>query len=320
MQSSSHQMRVEAIRFEAEGVNTIELVSCDDSLLRVEAGAHVDLHLPGNLVRSYSLCNTPGETHRYVVAVAKDASSRGGSAYLHDQLRVGQILKVSEPINNFMLDPSAEHTVLIAGGIGITPIYAMVQALAVTQRRWELHYAARSRRVAAFVSALSKLGHSDRINLHFDEEHAGLPIDLAAVVAGAPEGAHLYCCGPSAMIRGFQEATAALPPRHIHVEFFKAASNESEKTPSGSFQVKLARSGTVLTVDEGRSILDTLLDAGVEVGYSCMEGICGSCEIAVIEGEPDHRDMVLSAAQQKANKSMMICCSRAKSPFLVLDV
>lgn len=319
MAMQSRLMRVEAIRFEAEGVLSFELVAPHDTLPPVEAGAHVDVRLPQGLSRSYSLCNPPGEVHRYVIGVARDPASRGGSAYLHDQLRVGQILEVSGPRNNFALDPSAGHSVLIAGGIGVTPIFAMMQSLAACGRTWELHYAARSRRGGAFAQAIMSLAGKNSVSLHFDEEHGGRPLNIAPIVDAAPAGAHFYCCGPTPMIKAFEAATASLPGEQVHVEYFKAAEPPVEQPLSNRFEVMLARSGRVLQVDEGRSILDTLLDAGVEVAYSCMEGVCGSCEIAVIEGEPDHRDMVLSNAQKKAGKSILVCCSRAKSPRLVLD-
>jgi len=313
-------MRVEAIRFEAEGVLSFELRLLQGELVPVDAGAHVDLHLPGGHTRSYSLCNAPGETHRYVVAVARDAASRGGSAYLHEYVRPGQVIDVSGPRNNFALDRCAAHSVLIAGGIGVTPMYAMAQGLAATGRRWEIHYATRTRRVAAFVPNLTALARQGTVRLHFDDENGGRPLDLKAIIAAAPAGSHFYCCGPGAMIDAFQGAAGGLPPGQVHVEYFKAPARAPQDNVPGRFEVMLARSGRVLHVDEDRSILDTLLDAGVDIPFSCMEGICGSCEVAVIEGEPDHRDMLLSAADQKAGKKMMVCCSRAKSERLVLDV
>jgi tetrachlorobenzoquinone reductase len=319
MEPATRPMRVEAVRFEAEGVLSFELRQLQGELAPVEAGAHVDLHLPGGHTRSYSLCNAPGETHRYVVAVARDAASRGGSAYLHERVRPGQIIDVSGPRNNFALDRSAAHSVLIAGGIGVTPMYAMAQGLAAAGRRWEIHYAARNRRVAAFVPSLAGLAGQGKVHFHFDDEKGGRPLDLKAIIAAAPVGSHFYCCGPGAMIDAFQSAAAGLPPEQVHVEHFKAPAKTPKDNVPGRFEVMLARSGRVLHVDEGRSILDTLLDAGVDVPFSCMEGICGSCELAVIEGEPDHRDMLLSAAERKAGKTIMVCCSRAKSERLVLD-
>jgi vanillate O-demethylase ferredoxin subunit len=313
-------MRVEAIRFEAEGVLSFELCALQGTLAPAEAGAHVDLHLPGGHVRSYSLCNAPGETHRYVVGVARDPASRGGSAYLHEYVRPGQVIEVSGPRNNFAPDLGAPHSVLIAGGIGVTPLFAMVQGLVAAGRSWEMHYATRTRRVAAFVPALERLGVHGKLRLHFDDENAGRPLDLQSILAAAPAGSHLYCCGPGAMIDAFQAAAAALPAEQVHVEYFKAPAHSSDDSVPGRFEVMLARSGRLLHVDEDRTILDTLLDAGVDVPFSCMEGICGSCEVAVIDGEPDHRDMVLSQADQTAGKTIMVCCSRAKSQRLVLDV
>jgi ferredoxin-NADP reductase len=323
MAVQSRFMRVQAIRPEAEGVSSYELSPIQDECLPpVEAGAHIDLHLPNGLVRSYSLCNKPGETHRYVVAVSRDAASRGGSVYLHDQVRVAEVVQVTGPRNNFALDLTAPHTVLVAGGIGITPIYAMAQRLQAMQASWELHYAARSRRVAAFVAALRMLAPDCRVRFHFDDEHNGQTLPLEPIVSHAPVRSHFYCCGPGVMLAAFEEATAQLPRNQVHVEYFRAPvpTTSGDTTSRGNFEVKLARSGLVLNVSDGKSILDAILDAGVDVPYSCMEGTCGSCEVSILEGEVEHRDSVLTAAQRSTGKSMMICCSRARSSRLVLDV
>jgi ferredoxin-NADP reductase len=316
-------MRVQAIRLESESVQSYELTPVQDECLPpVEAGAHLDLHLPNSLVRSYSICNAPGETHRYVVAVSRDPASRGGSVYMHDQVRVAQVLHVGGPRNNFQLDLSASHSVLVAGGIGVTPIYAMAQQLQALGASWEMHYAARSRQAAAFVPALRSLAEDGRVKFHFDDEHEAKPLDLPPIVASALGGSHFYCCGPGVMLCAFENATEMLPRGQVHIEYFKAPARSVtvDAAVPESFEVKLAKSGMVLQVEKDKSILETLLDAGVEVPYSCMEGTCGSCETAILEGDADHRDTVLNDAQRKSGKTMMICCSRARCSRLVLDV
>lgn len=315
------QLRVRALTWEAETVLGVELVPlAPDTLLPpVEAGAHVDLHLPGNLQRSYSLLNTPGERRRYCIAVNKDAASRGGSRWVHESLRPGAVLTVSAPRNNFPLDEGAPQSVFIAGGIGITPMLSMIRRLNTLGRPWWLHYAARTRAHAAFADTLRELaahgpGH---VEFRFDQEPGGRMLDLAAVVRALPEGAHVYCCGPVGMLDTFETVTAALPRERVHVEYF--AAKEAAST-AGGFVVKLHRSGRSIDVKPGQTILDSLIAAGVEPPWSCREGVCGTCETRVLDGTPDHRDLVLGAAEHAKNDRMMVCCSGSKSATLVLDL
>jgi ferredoxin-NADP reductase len=314
------QVRVKRINFEAEAINSYELVAPEGSdLPAFTAGSHIDLHLPNRMIRSYSLVNDPGERGRYVVAVNKDAASRGGSRFVYETVRPGDFLTISPPRNNFALEENAVHSVLIAGGIGITPVLSMIRRLDVLGRYWELFYAARTRSAAAFLDALEALRPNPRakIHLNFDQEPPGRPLDLAAIVKQVPMDAHLYCCGPVSMLEAFEAATADRPGKHVHVEYFKA---REKPAAAGGFEVKLARSNRSIAVQAGKSILDALLDAGVSVSYACTEGVCGTCETKVIDGLPDHRDLFLSKEEQAANKTMMICCSGSKSPALVLDL
>jgi ferredoxin-NADP reductase len=314
------QVRVKRISFEAEGINSYELVSPGGGdLAAFTAGCHVDLHLPDGMIRSYSLVNDQSERGRYVVAVNKDAATRGGSKFIHEKLRVGDILTISHPKNNFFLQENAAHSVLIAGGIGITPLLSMIGRLEALGRSWELFYVARTRSAAAFLDELNALRPNVHANIHvnFDQEPAGRMLDLVAIVKDAPENAHLYCCGPVSMLEAFEAATIDRPADHVHVEYFKA---KEKPAVAGGFEVKLARSNRTIAVPAGKSILDALLDAGVAASYACTEGVCGTCETRVIEGMPDHRDLFLSNDEQAANKTMMICCSGSKSPTLVLDL
>ena len=244
----------------------------------------------------------------------RDRSSRGGSSFIHDKLRVGQIVEIGGPRNNFPLDEDAGHTVLIAGGIGITPIWCMAQRLDKRGRSFELHYACRERGEAAFLDELRRL---DKAALHFDAESEGRFLDIAAIVAAAPLHAHYYCCGPQPMLMGFETATRHLPPETIHVEYF---SPKQEAATKGGYLVELQRSGRQFEIGVGKTILQVLREAGIEAPYSCEEGICGACEVAVLSGTPDHRDNVLSEAARQAGNAMMICCSGSKSAKLVLDL
>ncbi|WP_245284652.1 PDR/VanB family oxidoreductase [Bradyrhizobium sp. th.b2] len=283
------------------------------------AGSHIDLHLPNGMIRSYSLVNDQRERQRYVIAVSRDGESRGGSSFVHDCIKAGDILRVSRPRNNFSLREEAEHSILIAGGIGITPLLSMMRRLEALGRRWELFYAARTRAAAAFLDELAALRPDVHLNMHvdFDDERSGRVFDIPAIVKNAPAHAHLYCCGPVPMLEAFEAATADRPAGHVHVEYFQA--REAPAT-EGSFDVRLARSNRTIAVDAGKTILDALLDAGIAVNYACAEGVCGTCETGVLEGIPDHRDQFLSEEEHATNKSIMICCSGARSRTLVLDL
>ena len=313
-------VRLHAVRFEAEGIHSFEFRPLDGQHLPAfSAGSHLDVQLSGGLIRSYSLLNDPRERHRYVVAVARDRASRGGSSYVHDRLRVGDAVTVGLPRNNFPLDEGAADTLLIAGGIGITPMLCMVRRLQALGRPWRLHYCARTRRHAGFLDELMDLAgdQPERVKLNFDGEQFGKILDIAAVVRDAAPATHLYCCGPLPMLEAFERATAHRNPSTVHVEYFTA--KEAPAT-AGGFEVELRRSGKTLPVPPGKTILDVVIDAGVSVAYSCLEGICGCCETKVLEGQPDHRDLLLSKEDQAANKTMMICCSGSKGAKLVLDL
>lgn len=282
----------------------------------VQAGAHIDIHLANGLSRSYSIVNSQDEIDRYLIAVKNEATGRGGSRFIHTELRVGQRLRIGMPRNNFRLREDACHSVLIAGGIGITPLYSMIQRLQKLGRSWELHYAAANRDHAAFVEQLAQLG--PRVHFYFahDKPDAGA-LNIQNTIDASRKDADFYCCGPAGMLVDFEAATASIPSNRMHVEYFSA---RDEPAVEGGFEVVLQRSGERLTVDSGETILDALIKRGIDVPYSCMEGVCGSCQVGVIEGTPDHRDLILSKEEREANDRMLICCSGSKSPRLVLDL
>lgn len=315
--SQSFPMRVQRIEWEAEGVISVELRRPDGAPLpEFTAGAHIDIHLPNGLVRSYSLSGDQSDRQRYIVGVGLDAASRGGSLYIHNQLRVGQILQIAGPRNHFPLVEDAERVVFIAGGIGITPMFCMMRRLNVLGRKFELHYATRNRQRMAFLASLQALGP---VHIHCDDEQGGRPLDLVAIIQKHPVGTHFYCCGPTPMLTAFEQATAHLPADLVHVEYF-SPKPQDPAAESSTFTVVLARTGREYVIPADKSILDVLAHQGVKVDSSCQDGICGTCETRVLEGVPDHRDSVLTKAEREANKSMMICVSRCKGERLVLDL
>ncbi|WP_310631351.1 PDR/VanB family oxidoreductase [Paraburkholderia sp.] len=312
------QARVRTLRHEAQRIASIELVPVEGEVFPpFTPGAHLDVHLPNGLTRSYSLVNAPEEQGRYVIGVLHDEKSRGGSRWLHEELRCGATLSIGAPRNNFALDEAASSTLLVAGGIGVTPMLCMYRKLRERGRAVQFVYCARSRAQAAFLDELAALG--GEVQLHFDDEHDGRPFDLAACLARQTSDVHAYCCGPGAMLDAFQSACAEAGIANVHIERF-AASAPVESAQRTGYTVELARSGRTLFVPAGKPLLDALLDADVDVEYSCREGLCGACQTRVLGGCVDHRDSVLTQSERAANDAMMICVSGAQSGTLVLDL
>ena len=309
------ELRVTAIKWEAKDVVSVELQAPDHSPLPTfTAGSHIDLHLPGNLVRSYSLLNDQNETSRYVIGVALDAASRGGSRYVHHDLRVGSLLKIGGPRNHFpVVEAAAEH-VLIAGGIGVTPMLAMLRRLVSLGRKVSFYYAIREISRQAFAGEISGLCQP---HFHIDAEQ-GAPLDIKKIIA-EHQNAEFYCCGPAPMLAAFEAATQDLPAEHVHVEYFSAKAPQDVGEDMG-FEVECHKSNKIVSVPANISIADALIKAGIDVPVSCCEGICGSCETAILDGIAEHRDSVLSKQEKLNNKVMMVCVSRAKSDRLVLDI
>ena len=318
------QAYVHTLRHEADDVLGVELRPMPGSqpFPSYTAGAHIDLHLPNGMVRSYSLLTLPGSGPGYHIGVLKDRASRGGSRCVHEQLRIGTRLGITSPLNNFELDESASHSVLIAGGIGITPILCMARRLTSLGKPFELVYLARARPAAAFVDEITALGAP--VHWHFDAEQGGPP-DLAALLASRPGSGnsaqvHHYACGPAPMLDAFSAACTALGYANGHIERFTAAEVAAADDARSSYRVVLSYSNKTIQVTPGTTLLSALRAAGLDPATSCEEGICGTCETRVLEGRPDHRDSVLSAAERLANKSMMICVSGCKSESLVLEL
>ncbi|KVK89342.1 Vanillate O-demethylase oxidoreductase [Burkholderia cepacia] len=321
MSAATLTVRVARKWQEARDICGFEFVSDDGSPLpSFEAGAHIDVHLPGGLVRQYSLCNHPEHADRYQIAVLRDADGRGGSRAIHDEVRQGDTVRISVPRNQFPLAPDAPHHLLLAGGIGVTPILSMAERLFSSGMPFDMHYCARSTERMAFVERISAAGFHDRARLHVDDGEPAQRFDLATVLAAAPEGTHLYVCGP----RGFMDAVLnAARERNwaearLHYEFFGGAVASSGA--DRAFRVRIASSGMVIDVPAECTVIAALAANGVDVLTSCEQGVCGTCATRVLEGEPDHRDSYLTEAEQAAGDQFMPCCSRSRSDLLVLDL
>ena len=311
-------VRVTDVRAEALDVMSLEMRAVGGGELPpFEPGAHLELHLPNGLIRHYSLTNDWRERDRYVVGVARVADSRGGSSFVHSTIRAGAQLTICGPINNFGLDRSAERFLFIAGGIGITPIMAMVRWCVAKDKPWRLIYAARSRQRAAFYEELRGLAR-DCAQFHFDDE-CGQVLDVAEAVAGWNEGERVYCCGPAPLMDSVKALTGHLPSGTVRFEWFTTP-KQDEPREANAFRVRLERSRLEFDVPEHKSILEVIEENGIEHPFSCREGLCGTCLTNVLSGEPDHRDYVLSDEERASGKLMTICCSRSKSPQLVLDL
>jgi ferredoxin-NADP reductase len=309
------EVRLSAVRYAARDINLYEFSRLDGGVLpSFEPGAHIDVHLPNGIVRQYSLIECEPQPRRYVIGVKLDPQSRGGSRHLHNEMRVGQALKISWPRNNFPLVESAPHSILIAGGIGITPIWCMWSRLQSKARSATLYYSSRSRCDVVFPDQL--VGKADAV-LHLDDENNGSVLDLQRILSTVPKDTHVYCCGPTPMLKAFEAATASWPADRVHVEYFTASAPAAAE---GGFTVELKRSGREIKIEPGQTILAALTAAGVDAPYSCEEGVCGACMTKVISGEPDHRDTVLTPSERASNKKIMICCSGSKSNRLVLDL
>ena len=311
---------VARLTHEAQDVLGLELRSKDGSTLPAfTSGAHIDLHLPGNICRQYSLSNCSSERDRYVIGVGLAPASRGGSSYVHQKLAVGDELEVSEPRALFGIDESASEHVFIAGGIGITPIMSMVRWCIANNKPWKLLYCVRTRSRAAYSWTLAP--HGDRVQLHVDQEAAGVP-DLKGFIGSAGPGAHVYCCGPEGLMNAVGNAAAevGLAKAATHFERFAPPENAAPAAPAGSFQVLLNRSGKIITVAPEQSMLEALESCGESLPFSCREGMCRSCELPMLDGEADHRDYVLSDEERDAHRCILPCVSRARSERIVVDL
>jgi vanillate monooxygenase ferredoxin subunit len=305
---------------EAQDIVSLELASADGSALPpFSAGAHIDVHLGDGLVRQYSLCNDANETHRYLICVLREPASRGGSAALHERISEGDLLRIGVPKNHFPLVP-ASKTLLLAGGIGVTPILCMAERLARIGADFEMHYCTRSVDRTAFLERISSSPFADKVRFYFDDGPLANRLDLSGVLGAQPENCQLYVCGPGGFIASVKNTAKemAWADEAIHFEYF--AAQPVQASEEAAFEVQVASTGATYFVPANVSILQVLLENGIEVPASCEQGICGTCITRVLGGTPDHRDMFFNDAEHAKNDQITPCCSRSLTPLLVLDL
>jgi ferredoxin-NADP reductase len=311
-------LRVRSITWLAEAINGYELVDPRGrDLPRFTAGAHVGLRLGGGPVRDYSLWNDPAERRRYCIAVLCEPDPAALSHRLHASVKAGDLVEVSPPRNNFPLDPTARHHLLLAGGIGITPIMAMIAELRRCRAGFLLHYCTRSPEATAFRDELELLAAQGRVRFHHDGGDASRGLDLAAALRDPAPGTHLYCCGPPPLLAAAAQAAGAWPPGTVHSEDFSAPS-EIGFGEDRAFRVRLARQGGEYEIGPRETILEVLRRHGIAVKSACELGYCGACTTRYLAGEPEHRDDLLPAADRA--RYLLMCCARARTPVLELDL
>lgn len=316
-----YKVRVEKVVEEAVGIRSFRLVPCDGAALEpYEPGAHVDVLGPTGVTRQYSLCSPPDDTSGYLIAVKREDASRGGSAALHESVQEGAELTISAPRNLFSLAAGASEYLLFAAGIGITPLLSMAYRLNRLGQPYHLHYFVRSREHAAFVHLLESEAFEGKVTFHMAKERDAVGQVLAGCMAKAAPGALAYTCGPAAFMRRVvEEGERSIGPDAVHLEHFQA-DPEAASLPAGAFEAELAQSGKVIVVPEGTSLVDALQAAGCDIDTECREGICGTCVVPVIAGEPDHRDNCLSKKEKASNKQICACVSRSRTARIVLDL
>ena len=283
------------------------------------AGSHIDVHIRPDLIRQYSLCNHPEEKHRYLIGVLRDPASRGGSAAIHDEIREGDLITISEPKNHFAL-ARARRSLLLAGGIGVTPLLCMAERLAHTGADFELHYCTRSADRVAFRPRIEASDFAGHVHYHYDDGDAAQKLDLDELLGVPDHSSHLYVCGPTGFIDHVCKAaqTHGWRTQNVHFEHFGAAPVDS--SADQAFEVELASTGEVFTIPPGQAVTQVLKQHGVDIPVACERGVCGTCVTHILEGTPEHRDQFLSDAEKVGNDQFTPCCSRARTALLVLDL
>ena len=321
------KLRVHAIRWEAEDIHAFELRDpAGAPLPAVQAGAHVDVHLGAGRVRSYSLAGNPAERSHWLLGVLREKQGRGGSRAMHEQVRVGELLTVGLPRNAFALHPDSlksqaqggGHSILLAGGIGITPLKAMAHTLQQQGASFELHYCARTPAHTAFAQDLRAVVPAGQLHFHHDHGNPEQGLDIAALLRSPAPGTHVYFCGPAGFMKACEAATAHWPAGTVHSEHFKAPEPAAKSMPDGAFEVRLARKGVTLQVQPEQTIVRAIELAGHRVPTSCLSGLCGSCKVNYLEGEVEHNDYILS--DEEKTRCLTVCVSRSRGPLLVLDL
>ncbi|HEX9072727.1 MAG TPA: PDR/VanB family oxidoreductase [Pseudolabrys sp.] len=300
----------------ADGIHLLEFSDpAGKPLPEFTAGAHITVRVPNGLLRKYSLCNDPAKRDRYQIAVKREKNGRGGSCNLIDHVKAGDELMVTAPVNDFGLPPRAQDFLFIAGGIGVTPIMAMIRQVVAEGKRFRLFYCSRSPETTAFRDELSAPQFKNLVTIHYDQGDAARALDLRPILAERKNREHLYCCGPRPLMEAVRAMTDHWSSTAVHFEAFSEA--ETHKAGDKPFKVRLARSGAVLDVPTSKTILEALREHGLEVPSSCETGTCGTCRTKLLAGEADHRDLVLAEHERK--DTIMICVSRARSDEITID-
>ncbi len=313
-------LKVNKITQEAEGIQSYELVDPKGGLLPMfTAGGHLDIELGNGLARQYSISSDPADVDRYVIAVLREPESRGGSVWMHDNLKEGDAVTVHTPRNNFPLSDQAKHHILMAGGIGVTPMMAMARDLSARGESFEMHYCTRTPARTAFKDEIAASNFADKVHFHHDNGNPAEGFDIAGFLKDVRDGAHVYYCGPGGFMHACEQAADHWPRGTVHFEFF-SVDETVEHGDSEAFQVEIASTGQMLDVPADKSIVDVLRANGFEVETMCEEGICGTCATVMLSGDADHRDFVLDDEEKERGEFIMVCCSRSKSPVLKLDL
>ena len=313
-------VRVARKALEAEDICSFELVPERGRLPPFTAGSHIDVHIPGGLIRQYSLCSKPFDLDFYQIAVLRDPASRGGSIAMHASVHQGDLIQISEPRNHFPLETTTDRPLLLAGGIGVTPILCMAERLAYVGAEFEMHYWTRSSTRTAFMKRLQSGALASNVQFHFDDGPPAQKLTLDEVFAETTAGRRAYICGPGGFLEAALNAArrARWDESQIHFESFKSA--PVIDPGSGAFEVQIASSGAVYVVPPDKTVAQVLAENSVLVPLSCEQGVCGTCLTRVLSGVPDHRDLVLTPHEQARNDQFTPCCSRSLSPRLVLDL
>jgi vanillate O-demethylase ferredoxin subunit len=319
------EVKVRAVVDEAVAVKCFELVDpFERELPPFDAGAHIDVMIPEAFLRQYSLCSNPEDRRRYLIGVLREETGRGGSKAMHDKVRPGHLITISRPRNTFALAEAAERYLLIAGGIGITPMMAMLETLKSRKANFTMHYCARSPERMAFKERLTEFVRRGRVIYHYDGGDPSRGLRPADVLGTWQDGTHLYYCGPAGLMGAIASAAAHWPAGTVHCEYFTPPPTSvpyvtgTTAELGGEFKIKIASTGAVLAVPGGRSIVDVLRGAGIECTTSCESGLCGTCRTRYLAGSPEHHDFVLTEAER--GEYVMICCARSLSEMLMLDL
>lgn len=313
---------VRQITAQAVNINSYELVDIKgEKLPAISPGAHIDVEVPGGYTRQYSLCNDPSERYRYVIAVLRDESGRGGSRALHEEIKVNNLLTVSMPRNNFELSGNAKKHILIAGGIGITPLKSMAHYLKENDEKFEMHYCAKGHMHAAFLDELKPLIHTGQLTMHYDNGNHVDGLNISQLLREYEDGTHVYYCGPGGFMAACEAASLHWPKDTVHFEHFKAPVSKSTSintAVSGCFTIKVASTGDIFEVPVSKTITEVLSENGYAIETSCEAGLCATCKIGYLSGEADHQDFILD--DEERTKFMTPCVSRAKSELIELDI